>query len=176
MPDEHVVVAVGVEVDHADPPAGQPLPERRNAEGGAPVDERPGVGRLGLVQGVALLTHVGHEQLGHAVTVEVAGRRPHARPVVVDAHGRGHVDEAWVPGGRVVAIQPIGVGVVGDQQVPVAVVVDVDERRAQAVAGAVDVQPGLAADVDEAGPSPLPRAEVVQQQVGDGCVAAREPP
>ena len=112
----------------------------------------------------------GVEDVEHAVVLEVADRNAHRRgfaPRLVQrvAGGVAHVFKGAV---AFVEIEIVRRGVVAHQQVGLAVVVDVDKHRAQAVVAGLVGHAGLVAYV---GKSPV--AVVVEEMIGFALQAAR---
>ena len=132
-----------------------------------------------LEHAVDLSARVGDEQVRAAVAVEVAARDAHARARVGDAGLGGELLEAEPEPGRIglraarpgdVVVQAVGLGVVGDVEVEVAVEVEVGEHGAEAVLELDDLESGLGADLAEGLPSSL----VQVQQVADAEYVLRE--
>ena len=117
-----------------------------------------------------LAVEVGDGQVDEPVAVEVPRGDPHAG--LVDPRGiaghAGGVADLLEPHPAEVAEQEIGRGVVGDEQVDPAVVVEVGGDHPEAAAVAVD-DPGLGGDIHE--PPPVIAEEAVGQGLGQraGC-------
>ncbi len=120
-------------------------------------------GPVVVVENVGVVGEVGDVQVVAAVVVVVSHRHPHvglleAQLVEGRARGVAHVLERAV---APVAIEVVGAGVVGHEQVEPAVVVEVEEGHPEAVEAAGVRHPGLPAHVGEG-----PVAVVVEEMVG----------
>ena len=174
--DEEILPAVQIGVDESGPPADVLLPDGRDARGRRAEPEGGGT-RLALVavQAVQLVLVVRYPQARLAGPVRVAGVHPHAavgRATVVRGGpaDHAHIDEADLPRRRLVHVQELVHGVVGDVHVRLAVAVHVHDEDAQPLAPIVPawIESGLLAHVDE---SPLPG--VAKELVGQAVELAR---
>jgi hypothetical protein len=110
---------------------------------------------------VALAPGVGDEQVGQPVAVIVGSRDPHPGVVVGDAFVLGLVPQAETEACRVgggtsgpglVAVEAVGVLVVGHVDVEAAVAVEVQHDGAEAVLRLAGIEPGGLAHLAEARP------------------------
>ena len=178
-----VEVRVEIEVCPGHTPAG----------GATQVDPQVGthvvVRRVVLVRGLAaedsvhLLARVRDEEVGAPVAVIVSACDSHPRVRVGDPGRRRALLEAEPEAGRVgvrssrpgdVLVQAIGIRVVGDVDVEIAVTLEVREQDPQPVSEVRHLEAGLRADLAERRVLVLPGALVQEQEIANAEVGLRE--
>ncbi len=132
------------------------------------------LGLLAVEDAVDLAPGVGHEQVVEAVGVVVGLGHAHARAGVGHAGAGGQLLEAEADAlgvgrraarPRHVVVEPVGPGVVGHEQVEVAVALQVGEHRAEAVLEVGDLQARHLAHLAEGDLAAVARALVQVEQV-----------
>ena len=180
--EDKVGVCVEVEVAPAHSPA------RRPAQVGAEVVAHVVIGRIVLVRrlaakgAVGLSASVGHEEVRAPVPVVVRSRDAHPAAGIGDTGSRRPLLEPKAEPGRVgarparpgnVLVEPVGVRVVGDEDVEVAVQLEIREQHAEAVLEADDLETRFSPHLAKGGPVAV--AALVQiEQVPTSLVRVRE--
>ena len=178
-------MAVQVEIDPGNRPAGERLAKRRRERTVDVVERRSGgEWRLPGVDRMPLAARVRDEQIGAAVTVEIRSRDTHPRIWVGHARAGCALLEAEAEAGRIglpparpgdVLVQPVRVTVVGDVEIGPPVAVEVGEDCTEAVIEPRRLEASLNADLAEARAAVPVTAHVHVEEVANAGVVVGKP-